>query len=272
MTWDTNIRQEIIDLESIIVEAEERIKGSSWLSVVVPVYQESRSELKSLFAWIEECSDSRVEWIIVGAIGDENFASVGSEVRAFAGMSKTEARALRCKLDMTIIAAPKGRSKQMNAGAKQAGGRVLLFLHADTRLAKGWIDAVECAVRKPGSCWGAFSPCIAAQGLVYRISERWGLWRSQVLGIPYGDQAIFIDAGLFQKLDFDETVQFMEDVDLARRLRQSGRSPVILPTQASTSSRRWAESNAWQSARNVAAFVLYMFGVPRENIRRWYER
>src|SRR5262245_39256166 len=33
-----------------------------------------------------------------------------------------------------ILEAPRGRAHQMNAGAAAAGGDVLLFLHADTRL------------------------------------------------------------------------------------------------------------------------------------------
>ncbi|MGI8525990.1 MAG: glycosyltransferase, partial [Pseudolabrys sp.] len=36
-----------------------------------------------------------------------------------------------------VIAAPRGRAEQMNAGASKAGGDVLLFVHADTRLPDG---------------------------------------------------------------------------------------------------------------------------------------
>lgn len=251
--------------------AGETIEKCRWLSVIVPVYQEPQYELRSLLDWIKECSDSRVEWIIVGAIGDQSFGSVVSEIRGFAGMGRIAVSSLETKLDVNVIVAPQGRSKQMNAGAKQASGNVLLFLHADTRLAKKWIDSIESALREDQLSWGAFSPSIAAEGLIYRVAERWGLWRSQGLGLPYGDQAMFIDASLFRKFGgFDEAVQFMEEVDLGRRLCRSGKRPGILPQAASTSGRKWTEHGTWQSVRNIVAFLLYMSGIPRESIRRWY--
>jgi rSAM/selenodomain-associated transferase 2 len=250
---------------------EVETEKAKWLSVIVPVYQEPQDEMKSLLAWIEENSDSRVEWIIVGAIGDQSFESVVSEIRDFAGMSRIVSSRLKTRAEVNVIVAPRGRSKQMNAGANQASGQILLFLHADTRLAKGWIDSIEGAIREARSSWGAFSPGIAEEGVVYRIAERWGLWRSRGLGLPYGDQAMFIDIRLFWKLGgFDETVQFMEEVELARKLCRSGKWPIILPEVAATSGRRWRGHGIWQSARNIVAFLLYMAGIPRESIRRWY--
>lgn len=250
-----------------------KIEESRWLSVIVPVYQEPHGELRSLLGWIEECSDSRIEWIIVGAIGDDSFGRVVSDIRGFAGMGRTAGRALETKVDVNVIVAPKGRSKQMNAGARLASGKVLLFLHADTRLANDWFEGIERALRKHETSWGAFSPCIQGENAVYRIAERWGLWRSERLGLPYGDQAMFIEAALFWKLGgFDEIVQFMEEVDLARRLCRTGKWPVILPQRAATSGRKWTKFGAWQSVRNIVAFVLFMCGIPRESIKSWYCR
>src|SRR5688500_2350099 len=39
-----------------------------------------------------------------------------------------------------VVRTEKGRARQMNAGAREAGGDVLLFLHADTTLPAGAID------------------------------------------------------------------------------------------------------------------------------------
>jgi glycosyltransferase involved in cell wall biosynthesis len=42
-----------------------------------------------------------------------------------------------------------GRGRQMNLGAAHAHGRWLLFLHADTQLADGWLEELESAARDP---------------------------------------------------------------------------------------------------------------------------
>nr|WP_230404654.1 glycosyltransferase family 2 protein [Nitratidesulfovibrio sp. HK-II] len=49
-------------------------------------------------------------------------------------------------LSVRGVAAPRGRARQMNAGAAVAGGQVLLFLHADTRLPDDAFPAVLRAV------------------------------------------------------------------------------------------------------------------------------
>ena len=242
-----------------------------WLSVIVPVYQEPCDELQSLFAWIEESSNPQVEWIIVCSVGDESSISLLFEIKGHTRRNRMAATTQGARLNIEVIKAPKGRSKQMNAGAKQASGKVLLFLHADTRLGEGWIDSIEGTFQGARAQWGAFAPRIAGQGVVYRVAEQWGLWRSQALGLPYGDQAMFVDTGLFWELGgFDEDVQFMEDVDLAGRLCRLGLRPLILPLEAFTSNRKWAKHGLWHSIKNFAAFVLSMLGIPRDRIRQWY--
>src|SRR5215510_2600379 len=48
-----------------------------------------------------------------------------------------------------VIGAPRGRARQMNAGAAHARGEVLLFLHADTRLPPGAPATIAAALRDP---------------------------------------------------------------------------------------------------------------------------
>ena len=57
-----------------------------------------------------------------------------------------------------VIAAPRGRAVQMNAGAAQASGDVLLFLHADTRLPPEAERLVLEGLRDPAAA-GAASTC-----------------------------------------------------------------------------------------------------------------
>src|SRR3982750_171554 len=54
----------------------------------------------------------------------------------------------------TVIHAPRGRARQMNAGAAHARGDVLLFLHADTRLPPTAAALIATALRDPGVVGG----------------------------------------------------------------------------------------------------------------------
>ena len=55
-----------------------------------------------------------------------------------------------------VIAAPRGRAAQMNAGAEKATGDVLLFLHADTRLPSDADHVVLNGLARSGRAWGRF--------------------------------------------------------------------------------------------------------------------
>ena len=62
------------------------------------------------------------------------FRARGVEVIVVDGGSRDGTADLARPLADRVIAAPRGRALQMNAGAAVARGDVLLFLHADTRL------------------------------------------------------------------------------------------------------------------------------------------
>lgn len=244
-----------------------------WLSVVIPVYREPESELRSLLSWIESVNDYSIgiEWIFACAAGDAGSAVVRSLSKIAGGSSKDLLQITRVE-NLIVIESTPGRSTQMNAGVQRARARLLLFLHADTRLDSNWTKALYEALCR-GAAWGAFTPEIDRGGTVYRMAEFWGLWRSRALGLPYGDQGIFIRKEQFLKMGgFDEKVQFMEDVDLARRLCRLGLRPKLLRVAARTSARRWDRHGLGQSTKNFCALLLYLSGASRFFIRSWYQR
>jgi glycosyltransferase involved in cell wall biosynthesis len=98
-----------------------------------------------------------------------------------------------------LIAAPRGRAAQMNAGAGAARGQVLLFLHADTTLPPA-ADALIHAAIAAGAAWGRFDVRIDARHPLLRLVERMMNWRSRLSGIATGDQAIFVRHDIFTRL------------------------------------------------------------------------
>jgi rSAM/selenodomain-associated transferase 2/rSAM/selenodomain-associated transferase 1 len=175
-----------------------------------------------------------------------------------------------------VVRCARGRARQMNAGARVATGGALLFLHADTVLPAGFDRHVRRALACPGVSGGAFEFRLdnSAEGRLCRtrrepsLLERMVNWRARRLGLPYGDQALFVSASRFHAMGGFREIPVMEDVDLVRRLGLRGRVQIALAS-AVTSSRRWRERGAWRtSAMNLAAIAAYFLGVAPTTIAR----
>ena len=169
-----------------------------------------------------------------------------------------------------VYQGPRGRARQMNHGARSAGGDILLFLHADTLLPPGALDAVRRALQQPGTGGGAFRLSIAPATPALRLVA-WGTnLRSRFGGLPYGDQALFVWRRVFEELGGYDDVPFMEDIRLVQALRRSGRLAIV-PQAVVTSGRRWQRDGVLvTTSRNVALMTLYFCGVPPATLKRWY--
>jgi rSAM/selenodomain-associated transferase 2 len=164
--------------------------------------------------------------------------------------------------------APRGRARQMNAGAAIARGKWLLFLHADTGLPTSWRDVVIAADREPGAVHGCFRFSLDVRSVAARALEAGVRARVRLLALPYGDQALFVRRDVFESLGGYSDLPIMEDVDLVRRLNRRGRLfrsavPVV------TSARRW-ERDGWsrRTLRHLALICLYFAGVPPHRLIR----
>lgn len=162
--------------------------------------------------------------------------------------------------EVRFLAARKGRGAQMNAGAAQAEGGILWFLHADTRVTSQGVREMRERMRDPSVVGGAFRFAVDSPRIRYRWLER-GVWlRSGLLGLPYGDQALFMRKEIFQRIGGFPDWPLMEDVALVRRLRRAG-DFVILSEPALTSARRWEREGILStSARNLWLVASYLLG------------
>lgn len=169
------------------------------------------------------------------------------------------------------IVSPPGRGVQLNCGARASRGDILLFLHADTRLPPSGLRRIRETLADPAVTGGAFDLGIDSRRLCFRLVERIASLRSRVTRVPYGDQAIFIRRKVFFELGGFRPFPIMEDVDLMRRLRRSGRKIVFLPLRVSTSARRWAaEGVAFTTLRNWTLALLFSAGVSPHRLARLY--
>ena len=197
----------------------------------------------------------------------------GIEVIVADGGSRDGTRRIVRPLCDRIVDAPRGRARQMNAGAGAARGRTFLFLHADTRLPPGWDRMVRGALGDHGPSdreWGRFDVRLDGAHPMLRVVERAMNLRSRLSGIATGDQAIFVTRDAFRAVGGFPDIALMEDVALSRALRARSR-PVCLRAAVATSSRRW-ECNG--IVRTIVLMwrlrIEYALGADPERLARLY--
>lgn len=172
--------------------------------------------------------------------------------------------------EVVRCAAPKGRAVQMNAGAHLAEGEILLFLHADTRLACDAFAVMNAAI-DAGHPAGAFDLYIDAPGPLFALMSRLSSLRSRLTRIPYGDQAQFFRRDIFDRLGGYPEIPLMEDVEIMLRLKRLGLRPAISRRAVHTSARRWQKEGVWScTLRNWTIATLYYLGVSASRLARFY--
>jgi rSAM/selenodomain-associated transferase 2 len=206
-----------------------------------------------------------------GAVLRECIASVAGadEIVVVDGGSSDETVAVAAQAGAAIVHAPRGRGLQLHAGAAAARGQWLLFLHADTRLGRGWREAVAHHVAAHGQDAACFRFRLDDPAWQARLLERAVALRVRWLGLPYGDQGLLISRALYEAVGGFRALPLMEDVDLIRRIGR--RRLRVMEAAAITSAERWRR-DGWlrRSARNLSCLTLYSLGVSPERIARLY--
>jgi rSAM/selenodomain-associated transferase 2 len=169
----------------------------------------------------------------------------GAELILVDGGSSDATSALAGPWVDRVLRAPPGRARQMNAGAGEAQGDILLFLHADTRLPNNAGSLITNAVDS-GRVWGRFDVEIEGRHAMLRVVARLMNLRSRLTGIATGDQAIFVSRRAFRAIGGYPDIPLMEDIALSRRLKSLGR-PACLCERVTTSGRRWETQGVWRT-------------------------
>ena len=198
----------------------------------------------------------------IGATIDAAFAAGVHEVIVADGGSSDATIAIAESRGARVIAHERVRAKQLNRGAAEATGDVLIFLHADTLLPLGAADAV---IDTNADCGGFFvefiEPGFRLRYVAFMINTRTRLTRA-----PWGDQAQFFRRAAFP--GYPE-MPLMEDYVLSRRMKRAA----IVPLKVRTSGRRFLTKGVIRtSAINWLVIAAYHFGVSPERLARWYRR
>ncbi len=180
------------------------------------------------------------------------------------------ARAGTTGLSIVLLTSSPGRSLQMNAGARVASSDVVLFLHADTRLPFNARSEIMQALQDPGFVGGRFDVGFDRQTRLARIIAQCMNWRSRWTGMYTGDQAIFVRADVFRRLNGFAPIPLMEDLDFSRRLKRQGPT-AALRAQVVTSYRRWEQQGPVRTILRMWWLrFLYWVGASPETLVRHY--
>ena len=162
------------------------------------------------------------------------------------------------------------RGKQLIGGLAYACGEAVLFLHADTRLGRDGLAAIEDALSDDTVIGGNFR-------VIFDGDTKFAGWltgfyaRLRSRGLYYGDSAIFIRRTSLAAVGGIRPLDVMEDFDLVRRMEKAGRTVCIDNPPVITSSRRF------QGRMPTAIFLqwvvlhaLFLIGVPAKWLERIY--
>lgn len=222
-----------------------------FLSIILPTLNEA-NHLRHLLPYLRSHVGERsFELIVVDAMSTDDTAAVAVEEGAYL---------IRCE--------QRNRAVQMNAGARQARGEVLYFVHADTLPPPSFAADIE-AEMAAGAVMGCYRYRFDSPSRLLRINAYFT--RFQRLWCQGGDKTFFIRREVFEALGgYDERFVVMEEYDFLRRAMK--KYPLrILPKDVIVSARKY-EHNSWLRVQlaNAGAFLLFRLGIEPRRIKRFY--
>ena len=160
------------------------------------------------------------------------------------------------------------RARACNRAAAEAGGEMIIFLHADTLLPDRAAERVEAS----GADFGGFRLRFAERDVRLRVAEMMINLRTTLTRCPWGDQAQFVRREAFLRDGGFREIAIMDDYELAVRMKRRGRV-ALLPQTVTTSGRRFLEKGLLRTAAiNWRIILAWRFGADAEALARLYRR
>ncbi|MCI5189939.1 MAG: glycosyltransferase [Candidatus Electrothrix sp. AS4_5] len=163
-----------------------------------------------------------------------------------------------------------GRGQQQHCGATAASGDILLFLHCDTVLPATFSKDICLTLQKKDVVAGAFRLHINGRGVGFRLIEAGVQFRSSLLQLPYGDQALFMRRATYFAVGGFPEQPIMEDLALVLCLKKLGRI-ALTQTYVTTSARRWQQHGLVKTTLiNQLMLLGRVIGVSPQQLARLY--
>ncbi|MCH2201389.1 MAG: TIGR04283 family arsenosugar biosynthesis glycosyltransferase [Fuerstiella sp.] len=210
---------------------------------------------------------------VIGAAVDSAVCAGADEVILVDGGSQDETSEVAETHGACVLSSAPGRAHQQNAGAQDAAGDVLLFLHADCCLPEFGLSEIRRRLTDEKSCIGGyFRQRIDGSRMIYRLIESGNLLRANTMKWAYGDQAIFVRRGIFRDIGGFPEIPLMEDLYIMKQLKQRG-DLICIDSPLLVSARRWENRGTIrQTLCNWSMLAAVHLGVSPAVLARFYPR
>ena len=204
----------------------------------------------------------------IGALLERLSCAPGvSEVVVSDGGSTDGTRGIVRSGGARLVQAEPGRGAQLRAGASEATGDVLLFLHADVVPPRDLAAQIEGATDR-GCVGGNFRLRYPEGGTLGRWLEALAPFYRK-LGRYYGDSGIFVRGQIYDEIGGFPQIPVMEDVVFVHRLEGVGKT-AYLPGPMVSSSRRWEGRPLRTLLLWASLQVAFALGASPHELARFY--
>ena len=161
------------------------------------------------------------------------------------------------------------RGSRMNFGAADANNEILWFIHADAEPDLNGADTIRQSIRG-GIQAGYFKFRFTGTRPLFKRALEGAINLRAIVGIPYGDQALFMTRSAFKQAGGYADTSLFEEVGLVKALQRAGDFTRMQVT-VGVSSRRW-ERDGWlrRTVQNRLLVLGHWLGVPSNTLARMY--
>ncbi len=231
---------------------ETPFRNRPWLSIIVPVLNES-ALIRPFLEQLRAVAPSAEIIVVDGESDDGTPELIGGLVDR-------------------ILRVPRGRARQMNAGARVAHGEIFWFLHADSVVPPNALEEIAEILRRESNVGGCFRLRLPGREWIYRVSDSLGNLGVEVFGFALGDHGIFCRRAAFWQAGEFPDLPLLEDAEFYRALRKGGgmrQSRVAITGDP----RRYEELGPYRTTFYYAVILgLYVVGAKMSTLTSVYRR
>lgn len=157
-----------------------------------------------------------------------------------------------------------GRAKQQNIAVLNAKNNYLWFVHCDSRITFDSFNELKKKLATNENSFCYFNLKFASDGPRYMKINEWGVFiRSNLLKMPFGDQAFCLHKDIFFKLgQFNENASYGEDHLLVWSAHQNGIKVKCIGKYVTTSARKY-QRLGWGATTFKHVMMTYKQAIPQ---------
>jgi rSAM/selenodomain-associated transferase 2 len=222
------------------------------ISIIIPTLNEAENVGRLIAHLRLYATEDLTEIIVVDAKSTDNTEGVARNAGARVITSE-----IRC------------RAVQMNAGASQAIGDVLYFVHADCFPPPSYCTDIQAFIHK-GYAMGCFRYRFDSPKIMLKINAFFT--RFNALWCRGGDETLYVKRAVFEELNqFDEYFCIMEEYDFIIRAKAKY-NIAIMPKYVMVSARKYDTNSWWRVQKaNLTVFRMFKKGIEPNILAKTYK-